>query len=337
MTFSLRKKRPITVPAPRTSARTESEWVPEGGWSPFRMSTLTCLAIVGLVCAVLATDAFVKAEPTAPVPLFPPPAPFVSSKTLPNPASTQPFVPATIKPIVPAAPYMLPAQAPKAATTPVLAPKTVTAPAPSKPAPVAQTVPSMAGQPAAPVFQRILYQPPPASDAATPGEDAQDVPTQLRPPGPDQLFGHLESQSALFERMRQQALQRSPPERIVFPEEPVITRENFTPRMFRPSREVVEPSYLCHRRLYFEQPNLERYGWDLGFITPFVSTGRFFYDTALLPYHFGTDVCRCHECSSGKCLPGDPVPLMIYPPQLSVTGALFEAGAIVALCAIFPG
>jgi hypothetical protein len=36
-------------------------------------------------------------------------------------------------------------------------------------------------------------------------------------------------------------------------------------------------------------------------------------------------------------LPGDPVPLLIYPPELSLTGTVMEAGTIVALFAIFPG
>ena len=57
---------------------------------------------------------------------------------------------------------------------------------------------------------------------------------------------------------------------------------------------------------------------------------------ALLPYHMATDPCRKCECSAGYCLPGDPVPLLCYPPQLSLTGAVAEAATIAALFAIFP-
>jgi hypothetical protein len=94
---------------------------------------------------------------------------------------------------------------------------------------------------------------------------------------------------------------------------------------------------VCYGRLLFEQKNLERYGWDLGFITPFVSAGKFYWDVVWIPYHIWTAPCRQYECSAGYCLPGDPVPLLIYPPELSLTGTVMEAGTIVALFAIFPG
>jgi hypothetical protein len=94
---------------------------------------------------------------------------------------------------------------------------------------------------------------------------------------------------------------------------------------------------LCYGRLLFEDLNSERYGWDLGFIQPFVSGGRFLWDMALLPYHTATAPCRCFECNAGYCLPGDPVPYLLYPLELSLTGAAWEASVIVALFAIFPG
>ena len=75
---------------------------------------------------------------------------------------------------------------------------------------------------------------------------------------------------------------------------------------------------------------------DLGFAAPFISAGEFFKDVVLLPYHMGTDPCRHEECSAGYCLPGDPVPLLCYPPELSLTGATAEAGVVLGLIAIFP-
>ena len=99
----------------------------------------------------------------------------------------------------------------------------------------------------------------------------------------------------------------------------------------------VEPNYVCYGRLLFEAKNFDRYGWDLGLVTPVVSAGMFYFDVATLPYHLFTDPCRHCECSAGYCLPGDPVPYLIYPPHWSLTGAMFEAGTIVALYAIFPG
>ena len=57
---------------------------------------------------------------------------------------------------------------------------------------------------------------------------------------------------------------------------------------------------------------------------------------ALLPYHAFTDPFRTFECSTGYCLPGDPTPLLIYPPELSASGTVAEAGAILGVFAVFP-
>lgn len=156
----------------------------------------------------------------------------------------------------------------------------------------------------------------------------------------------LESEKALQERMRNEAKNRPTPERIEFPpEEPALSTEPYAPRGFPPMTKLVEPHYVCYGRLLFEQKNFERYGWDLGPITPVVSAGKFFVDLAALPYHLGVDPCRRYDCSAGHCLPGDPVPLLLYPPQGCVShapvksigsGALLEAGAVVALFVIFP-
>ncbi len=99
---------------------------------------------------------------------------------------------------------------------------------------------------------------------------------------------------------------------------------------------VIEPNYVIYRRLYFQQNNFERYGWDLGPVTSVVSAATFLADFLTLPYHAFTDPCRCMESNAGWCLPGDPVPLMLYPPELSLTGTLAEAGTVLALVAIFP-
>ena len=99
---------------------------------------------------------------------------------------------------------------------------------------------------------------------------------------------------------------------------------------------TVEPGYVCHERLYFEEPNSERYGWEIGPLQPFVSTGYFVWDLAKLPYNIGTRPCQRFEANAGYCLPGDPVPYLIYPVEASLTGGLLEAGTIVGLYAIFP-
>lgn len=188
--------------------------------------------------------------------------------------------------------------------------------------------------PESPAIRRTVLQLP--MDRRAQDTEAQNPQIQLNPPGPERLF-RLENERDWKERMRQEALERYPSERITFPEEPVLTKEAYTQRVLPPLSEVVEPAYVTYKRLYFEQKNFERSGWDLGFITPVVSAGAFFWDVALLPYHMGTQPLRHYDTGAGQCMPGDPAPFLLYPPEFSLTGVMAEAGTIVALWAIFPG
>jgi hypothetical protein len=185
---------------------------------------------------------------------------------------------------------------------------------------------------------RSVYYQPPMPGPRGPGQEAGEpleYHLQLEPPGLQRLI-RLDSEKQLDERMRQEARERPVPERIQFPEEPVISREKYARRHFPAADMKVEPSYLCYSRLYFEERNAERYGWDLGIVQPVVSAGAFFWDVATLPYHLATDPCRFYDSNAGQCLPGDPVPYLLYPPELSMTGAVAEAGTVFALLAIFP-
>jgi hypothetical protein len=168
-----------------------------------------------------------------------------------------------------------------------------------------------------------------------PRDELKDYQVQLEPPGPQRLF-RLESETALQERMRQEARERPAPERIQFPDEPILSEEKYAGRTFPGTNVMVEPNYVCHGRLFFEELNSERYGWDLGPIQPLVSAVAFYKDVVLLPYHLGTRPCQCYDCSAGYCLPGDPVPYMLYPPELSLTGAVLETASVAALFFIFP-
>jgi hypothetical protein len=167
------------------------------------------------------------------------------------------------------------------------------------------------------------------------GDEAFSITIQLEPPGRERLF-QLESEAAMNERMRQEGLTNPRRERITFPEEPVVSKDPYPGRHWPPMLEYAEPNYVCYGRLLFEQKSVERYGWDFGIVAPVASAGAFFIDMAMLPYNVATAPCRCYECSAGQCLPGDPVPLLLYPPELSVTGGIAEAGAILGLLAIFP-
>jgi hypothetical protein len=168
------------------------------------------------------------------------------------------------------------------------------------------------------------------------GDENVDYQIQLEVPGPDRLF-RRESEQSLQMRIQQEARGRSNLDRIAFPDEPVLSTDTYTARVFPPATQVVEPFYVFYGRLDFEDVNSERYGWDLGLIQPVVSAGIFFKDAALIPYKLGSFPFRWWDCNTGYCLPGDPVPYLVYPPEITLSGGLLEAGTAIALVAIFPG
>jgi hypothetical protein len=152
-------------------------------------------------------------------------------------------------------------------------------------------------------------------------------------PGPDLLF-RRESEDQVFERIRQEGTRPGGP-RIIFPER-FITKQEFQPRQFPEIVSEVEPGHVAHRRLFFEQKNFDRYLWEIGYLQPAVSSGRFLYDIILMPYHCGTEPLRRWDASAGKCLPGDPTPLLCYGERFSVTGLTFQTFAVAGGILIFP-
>jgi hypothetical protein len=158
-------------------------------------------------------------------------------------------------------------------------------------------------------------------------------------PDPQRVF-RLESEGTLLERMAEEARQGKNPlglrYEFVYPSYPPVPPPAFLARNWEPLPEIIEPAYLCYGRLYFEQLNAERYGWDLGPLHPLISAGVFYFDLATLPYHAATEPLRRYECNTGYALPGDPMPLLLYRPEWSLTGTLAEAAAIGLMFVIFP-
>jgi hypothetical protein len=97
-----------------------------------------------------------------------------------------------------------------------------------------------------------------------------------------------------------------------------------------------EAPAFCHRPLYFEDENLERYGYSYGAIQPAVSAGRFAGRALAWPYLMGA--FSPHECyyTLGKGRPGSYMPYSIYRPPVSAKGALYEAGAVTGLSFFVP-
>jgi len=181
-------------------------------------------------------------------------------------------------------------------------------------------------------------------DSRAPGQETMPQPAKVpetypNPPDPQRVF-RLESESLLKERMAQEAQRAINPLKlryeITFPTYPPVPPPQEIARAWQQLVETVEPAYLCYDRLYFEQINSERYGWDLGPLHPLVSAGIFYFDVATLPYHIATDPWRRYECNTGYALPGDPMPLLLYPPDLNWPGVLAEAATVGLLFAFFP-
>ncbi len=166
-----------------------------------------------------------------------------------------------------------------------------------------------------------------------------DVDAELTPPGIERL-SRIEPDEKLFERIRQETLTKNPNERPVFPESPILSRDRYAGRgdLWQKRQLTVEPSYVCYGKLQtlFEDRNTERYGWDLGPLSVPLALAKFYADFALMPMKAFANPCRLNECGAGHCLPGDPVPYMLYPIEVNCEGVTAEAAVIVALVAIFP-
>jgi hypothetical protein len=108
-------------------------------------------------------------------------------------------------------------------------------------------------------------------------------------------------------------------------------------RNFVPSAMQWKASGLCHKPLYFEEVQLERYGHELGpVLQPLVSSAHFFGNIAVLPYKMG--IHPAHECqyALGYYRPGDCAPYMLPPVPISLRGAAAQAAVVVGGAAIIP-
>lgn len=93
---------------------------------------------------------------------------------------------------------------------------------------------------------------------------------------------------------------------------------------------------VAYNPLYFEEPNLERFGYNYGALQPFLSAGRFFGRIPMLPYMIGAyplDECRY---PLGYARPGDCPPYQVEKLPFSARGALFESLTATGLVFLIP-
>ena len=93
---------------------------------------------------------------------------------------------------------------------------------------------------------------------------------------------------------------------------------------------------LCHRPLYFEEINLERYGYSVGLLQPGVSAAHFFGSVVALPYKTWAE--PPHQCvyTLGHYRPGSCVPYRYHYPRFSPGAGLWQAGVVTGLIFLIP-
>lgn len=97
-----------------------------------------------------------------------------------------------------------------------------------------------------------------------------------------------------------------------------------------------EATHYEHQPLYFEEINLERYGYDRGCMQPVFSAGNFYGSVALWPYKL---VCYpWYECRStlGQYRPGSCAPYRCNNLPWRLDAALVEVGAWTGLAFLLP-
>ena len=116
-----------------------------------------------------------------------------------------------------------------------------------------------------------------------------------------------------------------------------LSSEHAPARNFVPMTMTWTASGLCHKPLYFEQKNLERYGHAAHpLIQPALSGAHFFGSIVTLPYQMG--IHPMYECryDLGNYRVGSCAPWLLPPIPISLRGALLQAGVVTGGTFILP-
>jgi hypothetical protein len=97
-----------------------------------------------------------------------------------------------------------------------------------------------------------------------------------------------------------------------------------------------EASAVGHNPLYFEDANLERYGYSHGFLQPLISGGRFFTTVVFLPYKIVAHPPSEVIYPLGYYRPGDPAPPVREIEPIKLTAGVAEAAFIIGMVIILP-
>jgi hypothetical protein len=191
---------------------------------------------------------------------------------------------------------------------------------------------------------RYLWQPP------TP-EPPRELPVERTPQGPrdpDEVVDH----PIVFRSISEIGTRITPPTEVEREgEQPYLPEDRateyfsqFEPYFYRSEGYRPWDAYaamritqaFCHRPLYFEEINVERFGRSAGILQPAVSAARFFATVPTLPYRMAIDHPAVCQVDPSPYPPGAPAPRHRQAPPFRIRAALVQAVAVVGIIAIFP-
>lgn len=122
-----------------------------------------------------------------------------------------------------------------------------------------------------------------------------------------------------------------------FPFECAVSNKPHEPRQWPQITYNWKAAALCHKPLYFEQVQLERYGHSWGpYVQPIMSGVHFFGTIPVLPYKMGIRTpCEC-VYTLGYYRPGSCAPYMIDPVPFTWRAAMFEGAAATGISFVIP-
>ncbi|MFM7035799.1 MAG: hypothetical protein ACKOYJ_11570 [Planctomycetia bacterium] len=122
-----------------------------------------------------------------------------------------------------------------------------------------------------------------------------------------------------------------------YPCECRLEGETFQPRQFASTMFTWKAAGYCHKPLYFEHWNLERYGHSHGrILDTFVSGAHFFVSLPLLPYKMGVELPWECVYPLGYYRPGSCAPWTCPAVPISARGFAMEAATVTGIVFLLP-
>jgi hypothetical protein len=121
-----------------------------------------------------------------------------------------------------------------------------------------------------------------------------------------------------------------------YPCECRLEGETFEPRRFATTMFTWKAPGYCHKPLYFEDWELERYGHSYGALDPVLSAAHFFTTLPVLPYKMGVELPWECVYPLGYYRPGDCAPWTIPAIPISFRGMAVEAATVTGLVFLLP-